>query len=125
EPPTQSREIPWRLRPCCSGSLRPWMAARNRHGFLIESVPGPGLAFSPVTTAVQPPLCALGLWERFQAGNCPADQVARNPLLQRWQRCRDAGLSAENPGDPVMASEKLAESRERFAPVLAPGAPFD
>jgi transcriptional regulator of acetoin/glycerol metabolism len=78
-----------------------------------------------MSTAIESPLCALGLWERFQAGNYPADQVAQNPLLQRWQRCRDAGLSAENPGDPVMAPEKLAASRERFAPFLAPGAPFD
>src|SRR5262245_10997179 len=75
--------------------------------------------------AVEPPICALGLWERFQAGKYPADQVAGNRLLQRWQRCRDAGLSADNPGEPIMASGKLEESRERFAPFLAPGAPFD
>jgi sigma-54 dependent transcriptional regulator, acetoin dehydrogenase operon transcriptional activator AcoR len=78
-----------------------------------------------VSTAVPPPLLAFGLWERFQAGICPADEVSHSRLLQRWQRCRIAGLSADSPGEPIMAPAKLEESRDRFAPFLAPGAPFD
>src|SRR5215510_1749616 len=74
---------------------------------------------------LQTPITDLRLWERFQAGACTAEEVTRSRILQRWQRCREAGLAAENPAEPVMALEKLERSRERFAPLLAPGAPFD
>ena len=78
-----------------------------------------------MAATLHPPGSSLRLWEQFQAGQCSADDVARNRVLQRWQRCRDSGLSADNPAEPVIALERLAESRERFAPLLAPGAPFD
>jgi transcriptional regulator of acetoin/glycerol metabolism len=78
-----------------------------------------------VDASLHPPAAGLQLWERFQAGECSPDEVNRSRLLQRWQRCRDAGLPAENPAEPVMALTKLEASRQRFAPLLAPGAPFD
>ena len=78
-----------------------------------------------MSVALQSPAVTLQLWERFQAGHCAAEEVTRSRVLQRWQRCRDAGLVAERPDEPVMALESLEGSRERFAPLLAPGAPFD
>ena len=67
----------------------------------------------------------LQIWERFQAGGCAPPEIQSNLVLQRWARCRDAGLSADNPGEPLMALERLPAARERYAPLLAPGAPFD
>ena len=67
----------------------------------------------------------LRTWERFQAGDCSAQEIADSRTLQRWVRCREAGLSAENPGDPIMAVASLTEALDEFAPLLAPGAPFD
>jgi transcriptional regulator of acetoin/glycerol metabolism len=78
-----------------------------------------------VSAALGPPITDIRVWERFQAGDFSAEEIVRSRVLQRWQRCRDAGLSADDPGDPVMAPEKLEESLDRFAPLLAPGAPFD
>ena len=67
----------------------------------------------------------LQLWERFQAGACTPAEIESSLVLRRWMRSRDAGLSAENPGEPIMALAGLRESIESFGPVLAPGAPFD
>ncbi len=67
----------------------------------------------------------MRLWERFQAGQCSRLEIQNHLALRRWQRCKDAGLSADNPGDPVMDLDALPVVRERFAPMLAPGAPFD
>ena len=67
----------------------------------------------------------LQLWETFQAGRCSSQEIETSLVLQRWSRCRDAGLSADNPGEPLMALGRLPEARDRFAPLLAPGAPFD
>ncbi len=67
----------------------------------------------------------LTRWERFQSGAMAPEEIARDLTLQRWERCRAAGLSPDNPGRPVMAVERLPEARERFAGLLAPGAPFD
>jgi transcriptional regulator of acetoin/glycerol metabolism len=64
-------------------------------------------------------------WTRFQSGLCSDDEIAGSLLLQRWRRCRDVGLSADNPGEPMMALAGLAEAVDAFAPLLAPGAPFD
>jgi transcriptional regulator of acetoin/glycerol metabolism len=68
---------------------------------------------------------ALALWERFQTGHCSEREICDSPVLRRWQRSREAGLSADNPGEPVMDLQALARSRDAFAPLLAPGAPFD
>jgi len=65
------------------------------------------------------------LWSRFQAGKVSRDEIDRHRVLQRWQRCREAGLSADNPGEPVMQLDSLAAAIENFAPLLAPGAPFE
>src|SRR5262245_26587436 len=78
-----------------------------------------------MAATLQSPITDLRLWERFQAGDCSDEEVTSNRVLQRWRRCREAGLEAENAAEPVMAAEKLGDSRERFAPLLAPGAPFD
>ena len=67
----------------------------------------------------------FGLWERFQSGGCSDQEIASSTVLSRWMRCRTAGLSADNPGEPVMALAGLAESVDSFAPLLAVGAPFD
>jgi transcriptional regulator of acetoin/glycerol metabolism len=67
----------------------------------------------------------LGLWEEFQGGGFSDQDIAESLALQRWKRCVDAGLSAENPGEPVMALDALEKSTETFATLLAPGAPFD
>ncbi len=77
---------------------------------------------SPVTHA---PPTDLALWERFQAGRCSAREIDDSPVLRRWRRCRDAGLPADSPAEPVMALDTLPASLETFAPLLAPGAPFD
>jgi transcriptional regulator of acetoin/glycerol metabolism len=71
------------------------------------------------------PVTDLQLWERFQSGRCSDDEIGRSVVLQRWQRCRAAGLSADNPGEPVIAFASLAEAIHSFSPLLAPGAPFD
>ena len=78
-----------------------------------------------MSTALNQPATNLELWERFQAGRCSDQEIAGSLVLQRWLRCQRAGLSADNPGEPVMALAGLSETIDRFAPVLAPGAPFD
>jgi len=78
-----------------------------------------------VETVLNPPVADLQLWERFQDGVCSTPEIQSSLVLQRWSRCRHAGLPADNPGEPSMALEKLPGARERFAPLLAPGAPFD
>jgi len=72
-----------------------------------------------------PPAADFRTWERFQSGKFSKHEIARSSMLRRWQRCRDAGLSGENPGEPVMQLAGLAQAIENFAPLLAPGAPFD
>ena len=67
----------------------------------------------------------LRLWEQFQVGRFSTEEIAANLVLRRWQRSRDAGLSGDNPSEPVMSLVSLAESMAAFAPLLAPGAPFD
>jgi transcriptional regulator of acetoin/glycerol metabolism len=74
---------------------------------------------------LRPPAADLQLWERFQAGVCSTEEIHGSRVLERWSRCRDAGLLADNPGEPIMALESLPAARERFSPLLAPGAPFD
>ena len=74
---------------------------------------------------VVPPVTDLRLWERFQSGACSPQEIDGSLALRRWARCRDAGHSAENPGEPRMALAGLPAARDRFAPLLAPGAPFD
>ncbi len=76
-------------------------------------------------TTAESPVVSLQLWERFQEGRYSQQEVQGSRVLQRWSRCRDAGLPADNPGDPLMALEDLPEARERFSTLLAPGAPFD
>ena len=76
-------------------------------------------------TILAPPVVDLRLWERFQAGGCSTQEIQTSLVLQRWSRCRDAGLPADNPGEPSMALDDLPAARERFSPLLAPGAPFD
>ena len=71
------------------------------------------------------PATDLRLWEQFQSGQFAEHEIAGNVMLERWQRCRRAGLSADNPGEPVMQLDGLAQAIESFAPLLAPGAPFD
>jgi sigma-54 dependent transcriptional regulator, acetoin dehydrogenase operon transcriptional activator AcoR len=71
------------------------------------------------------PTADLRLWERFQSGDCSDHEVQSSVVLQRWSRCRRAGLSADNPGEAVMALAGLAEAVDSFAPLLATGAPFD
>jgi len=46
-------------------------------------------------------------------------------MLLRWTRCREAGLPADGSGEPAMALTDLAEAIDAFAPLLAPGAPFE
>jgi transcriptional regulator of acetoin/glycerol metabolism len=65
------------------------------------------------------------LWEKFHAGVYSAQEIESTLVLRRWLRCREAGLAPDNPGEPLMALEGLPEAKERFAPLLAPGAPFD
>jgi transcriptional regulator of acetoin/glycerol metabolism len=67
----------------------------------------------------------IRLWERFQSGHCSDHEVERSPVLRRWLRCRQSGLSADNPGEPRMALARLGDALETFGPLLAPGAPFD
>src|SRR5262245_41791995 len=77
-------------------------------------------------TLVPPhPRADLSFWEEFQEGRFSDQDIAESLVLQRWKRCLDAGLSAENPGEPVMALDDLAKATESFSPLLAPGAPFD
>ena len=71
------------------------------------------------------PAAGLRLWERFQSGRCSDEELVRNVTLKRWMRCREAGLSAENSGAPVMSLAGLGAALESFSHVLAPGAPFD
>jgi transcriptional regulator of acetoin/glycerol metabolism len=71
------------------------------------------------------PVTDLALWERFQSGRVSEQEIAGSVALQRWQRSRSLGLSADNPGEPVMHLEGLAQAIESFAALLAPGAPFD
>ena len=71
------------------------------------------------------PTVDLRLWERFQTGRCSDHEIANSVVLRRWLRCRNAGLSADNPGEPAMALAGLAETVDSFSQVLAPGAPFD
>src|SRR5687768_13632549 len=78
-----------------------------------------------MTVAMHRPAADLRLWERFQAGRCSEREVASNVVLQRWMRCREAGLSADNPGEPAMALAGLSETIDSFSAVLAPGAPFE
>jgi transcriptional regulator of acetoin/glycerol metabolism len=78
-----------------------------------------------MTTVLASPASSLQLWKRFQAGRCSDVEIADSLVLRRWMRCRRSGLSADNPGEPTMALAGLAESIEAFAPLLAPGAPFD
>jgi sigma-54 dependent transcriptional regulator, acetoin dehydrogenase operon transcriptional activator AcoR len=75
------------------------------------------IPFSPAT--------GIQLWERFQAGRCSDQEIASSLVLQRWLRCQRAGLSADNPGAPVVMLAGLSEAVDSFAPLLAPGAPFD
>ena len=72
---------------------------------------------------LQPP--DLRLWQRFQNGGCTEQEIQSSLVLQRWQRCREAGLPADGPGEPAMALSGLAETVNSFSEVLAPGAPFD
>ncbi len=65
------------------------------------------------------------LWRRFQEGLCSRREIAGHVMLQRWVRCRDAGLSGDDPGEPKMALAGLAESVDAFAPLIAPGSPFE
>jgi sigma-54 dependent transcriptional regulator, acetoin dehydrogenase operon transcriptional activator AcoR len=65
------------------------------------------------------------LWERFQAGHCSDQEIAGSVVLRRWLRCQQSGLSADNPGEPMMALAGLSESIHSFGPLLAAGAPFD
>src|SRR5262245_1784641 len=67
----------------------------------------------------------LALWEEFQEGRFSEQDISESVVLQRWKRCLDAGLSAENPGEPVMALDALDKAARDFGPLLAPGAPFD
>ena len=67
----------------------------------------------------------LRLWERFHGGNCSDLEIERSVVLRRWRRCRDSGLSADNPGEPRMGIARLDDSHQTFAQLLAPGAPFD
>ncbi len=76
-------------------------------------------------TPIQQSATDLQLWERFQSGACSPDEIESSLVLRRWQRCRDTGLSADNPGEPRMALDALPEALERFSPLLATGAPFD
>jgi transcriptional regulator of acetoin/glycerol metabolism len=78
-----------------------------------------------MSTALAPEVGSLDLWTRFQEGRVDHREIARNLMLQRWSRCRRSGLSADNPGEPAMALAGLAEAIDAFAPLLAPGAPFD
>jgi transcriptional regulator of acetoin/glycerol metabolism len=71
------------------------------------------------------PVTDLALWERFQTGQVSEQEIAGSLALQRWQRSRNLGLSADNPGEPIMELEGLARAIETFAALLAPGAPFD
>jgi transcriptional regulator of acetoin/glycerol metabolism len=71
------------------------------------------------------PVTDLALWERFQSGQITEQEITESLALQRWQRSRSLGLSADNPGEPIMELEGLAQAIETFAPLLAPGAPFD
>jgi transcriptional regulator of acetoin/glycerol metabolism len=68
---------------------------------------------------------SLELWHRFHEGRCTPQELARELMLQRWARCREAGLAADGPGEPAMAVVGLAEAVDAFAPLLAPGAPFE
>src|SRR5262245_7325964 len=72
-----------------------------------------------------PQAADLQLWNRFLSGRCTEHEIAGSLTLKRWARCRDAGLSADNPGEPVLSLAGLAEAIERFSPLVAPGAPFD
>ncbi len=74
---------------------------------------------------LNPPVTDLQLWNRFQSGMCSNQEIQSSLVLQRWMRCRNSGLSADNPGEPSMALEDLPRARERFSSLLAPGAPFD
>ncbi len=65
------------------------------------------------------------LWERFHAGAFSPSEIETSLVLQRWARCRDAGLSADNPGEPVMDLDRLPEAQDQFAPLFAAGSPFD
>ena len=76
-------------------------------------------------TVLAQPVTDLRLWERFQAGRCSEQEIAQNVVLQRWLRCQRAGLSADSPSEPVMVLAGLSETIDSFAPLLAPGAPFD
>jgi transcriptional regulator of acetoin/glycerol metabolism len=76
-------------------------------------------------TLLGSPVEGAQLWERFQGGATTDQELQHSLVLQRWARCRDAGLQADNPGEPLMALERLPAARERFSPLLAPGAPFD
>ncbi len=78
-----------------------------------------------MSTVLTPPAADERLWTRFQEGRIPRAEIAASRVLTRWQRCRDAGLEAENPGDPVMRLDGLGAAIESFGPLLAPGAPFD
>jgi transcriptional regulator of acetoin/glycerol metabolism len=78
-----------------------------------------------MTALNRPAARDLGLWERFQSGRCSEEEIRNSVVLQRWRRCRDVGLSADNPGEPVMAIASLGEAVSRFAMDLAPGSPFD
>jgi transcriptional regulator of acetoin/glycerol metabolism len=68
---------------------------------------------------------SVDLWHRFQEGRCTPDELERDLMLRRWARCRDAGLPADGSGEPAMAMVGLAEAVDAFAPLLAPGAPFE
>jgi hypothetical protein len=78
-----------------------------------------------MSTALAPEVGSLDLWTRFQEGRVDHREIARNLMLQRWSRCRRSGLSADDPGEPAKALAGLAEAIDAFAPLLAPGAPFD
>jgi transcriptional regulator of acetoin/glycerol metabolism len=71
------------------------------------------------------PVADLRLWEQFQSGLLSDHEIGRSLTLQRWQRCREAGLPADSLSEPVMRLEDLAAAIAAFAPLLAPGAPFD
>ena len=78
-----------------------------------------------VGTSLSHQPAAADLWQRFQQDRFAAEEVERHEMLRRWARCRDAGVDPEGAGEPRMVMAGLAESIDRFAPLLAPGAPFE
>lgn len=68
---------------------------------------------------------SLAMWERFQRGEDLRKVVELQPLLLRWQRCRDLGAQGDGPSAPVsVSSGDLAVRRDRAAAVFAEAGPI-